>query len=121
MFIYEIIFKYLFHYSLGNNLLLNACNRKAIPSILPLVRLLLDVGANPDAVNKDGNSSLHLIAYWMGDEMESPLADLLLEYGADLEKVNLKKETPLGIWKRKYAGPGDGPFLPPYWTIINCH
>jgi len=89
-------------------------------SVLPLVRFLLDVGADPNAVNDEGNSPLHIIAYWMGDEMESPLADLLLEYGADLEQVNLKKETPLGIWKRKYAGPGDGPFLPPNWTTINC-
>jgi len=90
-------------------------------SVLPLVRLLLDVGADPNAVNDEGNSPLHIIAYWMGDEMESPLADLLLEYGADPGQVNLKKETPLGIWKRKYAGPGDGPFLPPSWTTINCH
>jgi len=78
--------------------------------------LLLDVGANPNAVNKDGNSSLHLIAYWMGDEMESPLADLLLDFGADINQVNLEKETPLGIWERKHAGPEEGIYLPPTWT-----
>ena len=115
------MFFFLYLYRRGNNLLLIACDRKPLLSVLPLVRFLLDVGADPNAVNDEGNSPLHLIAYWMGDEMESPLADLLLEYGADLEKVNLKKETPLGIWKRKYAGLGDGPFLPPNWTTINCH
>ncbi len=102
-------------------MLLIACNRKPTLSTLSLVHLLLDVGADPNSANQEGNSPLHLIAYWMGDETESPLAYLLLEFGADLDKVNLKKETPLGVWKRKHAGPGDGPFLPPNWTTFNCH
>jgi len=77
----------------------------------------LDVGADPNSKNPEGNSPLHLTAYWMGDESESPLADLLLEFGADPEQVNLKKETPLDVWKMKHAGPGDGPFIPPTWTM----
>ena len=68
-----------------------ARNRKPIPRMLTLVRLLLDVGTDPNAVNEDGNSPLHITAYWMGDESESPLAYLLLKFGADLDQVNLKK------------------------------
>lgn len=108
---------YIFSYTCDSNLLLIACNRKPVLSALPLVRLLLDVGTDPNSANQEGNCPLHLIAYWMGDENESPLAYLILEFGADLDRVNLKNETPLGVWRRKHAGLGDGSFLPPTWTI----
>ena len=60
----------------------------------------MDFGAVPNSTDKEGNSPLHLTADSVKDEMESPLADLLLEYGADPGQVNLKNETPMGIWKR---------------------
>ena len=102
-----------FIYRHGNNFLLIACNRRPTLQILPLVRLLLDLGTDPNSVNHDyGNSPLHLIAKWMGDEMESPLVDLLLEFGAYPDKVNFEKETPLGVWKRKHTGI----LVPPTWT-----
>lgn len=79
-----------------------ACNENPIP--LSLIRFLLDVRADPSSANKEGNSPLHLIAYGVEDEMESPLADLLLRFGADPGQVNLKNETPLRIWKRWRTG-----------------
>ena len=49
--------------------------------------------------------------------MNSPLADLLLEYGAHLDHSDDRQRTPLDVWKERNAnGEADGGVLsPPEW------
>lgn len=100
----------------GFNLLLRVCQKKFDSSLLPTVRLLLEVGADPNAKTNRGHSPLHLIAAWMGNgELGSPIADLLLENGAHLDSPNILQDTPLDNWKKtRYYGTKRDIF-PPAW------
>jgi len=81
-----------------------------------MINLLLEVGANPNAKTKRGHSPLHLVAGWMGNgEIESPIAELLLERGAHLDSANITQDTPLDNWKKtRYDSTGSYIF-PPAW------
>eukprot|EP01052_Picozoa_sp_SAG31_P015163 SAG31_NODE_967_length_10684_cov_58.582239_1_plen_552_part_00 len=56
-----------------------------------MVRLLLVAGADPDAVDEDGDTALHLAALEDKDEV----VGALVEGGANLDKPNWDGETPL--------------------------
>jgi len=78
--------------------------------------LLLEVGADPNAKIRKGFSPLHFAARFMGKgEMNSPLADLLLEYGAHLDHTDDRQRTPLDVWKKRNAGEAGEVLLPPAW------
>jgi len=101
----------------GFNLLLTACQQKRDPSSLPNIRLLLEVGADPNAKTNRGHRPLHLVAFWIGNgRIESPIAELLLEHGAHLDCANITQDTPLDNWKkfRDYRTGRD--LFPPAWT-----
>ena len=83
---------------------------------LPIIRLLLEVDANPNVKIRNGFSPLHFAARSMGKgEMNSPLADLLLEYGAHLDHVDAQQETPLDVWKKMNVEEAGGGISPPPW------
>ena len=102
---------------LGCNLLLLACNQLATTVTLSTVRLLLEVRADPNTIDEQGNSPLHHVAYWMRKaESDSPIANLLLEHGALPHERNFSNETPLDIWTKQNARPGRI-LYPPTWTF----
>ena len=61
------------------------------------IRLLLDVGADPNSVDKDGNAPLHLVAR-LPQELMDPAVSLLLESGAYLDRINNSGKTASDIW-----------------------
>ncbi len=80
--------------------------------------MLLEVGANPNARDKEGNSALHKVVSRMEvAETDSPIAALLLKYGAHLDQANELHETPLDVWKKhkKHAGKI---LSPPAWMNV---
>ena len=101
----------------GKNLLISACHDPTNnASSLAIIRLLLEVGADPNAKTNRGYSPLHLVAGWMDNrETESPIADLLLEIGAHLDSANILRETPLDVWKRIRCDIAEEILLPPTW------
>jgi len=99
----QIIMRTFMNYSPGYYLLLNACNQKPTANSLAVIALLLEVGANANAVDAGGNSALHVVAYWMEEEVnDSTAAALLLIHGAHLDAANKLQETPLDVWKKKH-------------------
>jgi len=84
----------------GQNLLLTACKRLSANDQLETVRLLLRVGANPNSIDLNGNSSLHILAVRMGEDIHSPTADLLLDSGTHYDHVNWNGVTALEVWRR---------------------
>ena len=97
------------------NLLLAACDREPNANTLATIRLLLEVGANPNVRDSGGNSPLHHVAKWMKEaENDSPIADLLLKHRAHLDQSNRLGRTPLHIWKKKHEGSGRI-LSPPAW------
>ena len=56
-----------------------------------IIKILLDYGADPNQIDEDGNTALHLIPY--GEEKSIPIAKLLLKYGADKTIKNNKGLT----------------------------
>jgi len=61
------------------------------------IRLLLDAGADPNAVDGDGNAPLHVVAR-LPKELMDPGVRLLLESGAHLDRVNNSGKTAADIW-----------------------
>ncbi len=106
------------NYSPGYYLLLNACNQKPTANSLAVIALLLEVGANANAVDAGGNSALHVVAYWMEEEVnDSTAAALLLIHGAHLDAANKLQETPLDVWKKKHQKAGRI-LSPPDWMNV---
>ena len=103
------------NYSSGYNLLLTLCNQKSTTGSLAAIALLLEVGADASAKDGQGNSALHLVAYWMEEEdNDSPTAELLLKHRAHLDAANKLQETPLDVWKKKNEKEGRI-LTPPAW------
>lgn len=85
----------------GNTLLLVACQYRCEP----LVRIMLNKGADPNAVNTSGASCLHFACY--KESMSKNIAKLLLQNGANPEIC----ETTFGCTPLHYcAGTGDVDF-----------
>ncbi|XP_068237591.1 protein fem-1 homolog C-like [Palaemon carinicauda] len=64
--------------------------KTTLPS-LEVVNLLLETGANPRAIDHNGNTPLHVIA--MNEEFFKEIVDVLLSAGAHLDAVNRRKQT----------------------------
>ena len=99
-------------------MLLVACSLQCVlgDDSLPIIRLLLEVGADPNTKDRRGYSPLHITARFMDKgEMNSPLADLLLEYGAHLDRVDDRQRTPFDVWKERNAGDAGDVLSPPPW------
>lgn len=73
----------------GTTLLHIACGK----GYLAVVLTLLDKGANPNVLDAEGWSPLHVAAYWGKTLLLEPLAT----FGADLEMMNNDNETPLDV------------------------
>jgi hypothetical protein len=85
----------------GNTLLLIACQYRCEP----LVRIILNKGADPNALNTSGASCLHFACY--KESMSKPIAKLLLRNGANPEV----SETTFGCTPLHYcASTGDVDF-----------
>ena len=63
----------------------------AINGDLDSVRLLLERGCNPSIANPDGNTPLHASMFFG----HYPVAEYLLDHGADLQKKNNNGESPI--------------------------
>ncbi len=105
-------------YSSGYNLLLKLCDQKPTTGSLAAIALLLEVGADANAVDGGGNSPLHFVASWMEEaDTHSPTAALLLKHGAHLDRANKLEDTPLDVWKKKHGKAGRI-LSPPDWMNI---
>jgi len=84
---------------------------------LPTIRLLLLSGSDPNAGDKDGNAPLHILACLHGnDALVQSAAHLLLDHGAQLERVNDVGETAADVWIRRHD-PEAGWNEPPEWCL----
>jgi len=71
--------------------------------IIATVRLLLRAGADPNAGDVFGNGALHLLAiaskeYGINDSILEPIARMLLNAGAHLDRVNNERQTAADLW-----------------------
>ena len=95
----------------GSSLLLLACSDCSYAfsieelgdfSQLPnaaVIRLLIEVGADPNAVDDFGNTGLHILAQ-NGESFHSPTVRALFEGGAHLDQANNNRETMADILHR---------------------
>lgn len=65
-----------------------------------IVELLIEVGADINAVDKDGNTTLHRAMCFSNPE----IAEILIKKGADLEIKNKLGETPLAYFHKQWIG-----------------
>jgi len=79
----------------GTHLLHMAC--KANSHQFDAIRLLLDAGADPNAIDGDGNAPLHVVAR-LRQELMDPAVRLMLKSGAHLDRVNNSGKTAADIW-----------------------
>lgn len=79
-------------------------------NLLENIRLLLQVGADPDVADNDGDSALHILANLNGEIIDSA-AQLFVDAGAHLDMANKQGRTPVEIGL-KYRGLRDGRQLP---------
>ena len=78
-----------------NSILIVAITTGAIE----LVKFTLDAGADVNYKSAFGDAPLHIIARRMTDESLSlPILKLLLDYNADINRVNENKSTVLEVW-----------------------
>ncbi|MFN3653551.1 MAG: ankyrin repeat domain-containing protein [Armatimonadota bacterium] len=82
---------------------LGAALARAIGGLNPLVRLLLERGANPNHREPWGLAALHILVRWGPANVQ--LVELLLQHGADPNARNDEGETPL-MWAAR-RGPND--------------
>jgi len=88
--------------SSGRTLLHLACENPKGINLLKTVRLLLQLDANPNAGDKEGNSPLHSLVQ-LNRELIDPTARLLMEKGAHLDRVNKSGKTAVDLWLEKHG------------------
>jgi len=82
----------------GTRLLHMACEDKEnIIHHFDTILLLLNAGADANAVDEFGNAPLHVVAS-LPQELMDPAVRLLLESGAHLDRVNNAGKTAADIW-----------------------
>jgi len=81
----------------GTRLLHMACQDEGNIHYFATIRLLLDAGTDPNAVDEVGNAPLHVVAR-LPRELMDPAARLLLESGAHLDRANNSGKTAADIW-----------------------
>lgn len=69
-----------------------------------LVQALLSAGASITAVDKTGNTPLHVAVAVANDRASAEAAFVLVRKGADLRAVNKDEETPLSLAGANAAG-----------------
>ncbi|XP_008215272.1 putative ankyrin repeat protein RF_0381 [Nasonia vitripennis] len=62
---------------------------------MDLIELLLDYGADVNAVDANGDTILHLLVVQRDGFVCKKIAELLLKYGADVNVANVNGDTPL--------------------------
>ncbi|KAF0811945.1 hypothetical protein IGB42_03487 [Andreprevotia sp. IGB-42] len=62
-----------------------------------VVARLLDAGANPDLVDEEGNNILHQLLLYKRNPEALPVIKTLLAHGADAQRANRQRQTPLTI------------------------
>ena len=62
-------------------------------AILPMIKLLLESGANPCSIDNDGNTALHFIDIFFSNELRKDIANALLSSGAHLDAKNKKRRS----------------------------
>jgi len=88
--------------SSGRTLLHLACDNPKGINLLETVRLLLQLGADPNAGDKEGNGPLHSLVKQNREQID-PTAHLLLEKGAHLDRVNKSGKTAVDLWLAKHG------------------
>jgi len=78
-------------------LLLRACKDYESVNYFFTIRLLLQLGANVDAADKNGNGPLHLVAQAESEQSEAA-GCLLIGYGAQLFRTNNSGKTAVDLW-----------------------
>lgn len=79
----------------------NACLEKSSPSVTEIIRLLIDSGADVNAVTHFGDTPLMNAA----QSGNTDAVKLLLEHGADAKMKNIRNKTALDIAVSSGAGP----------------
>ena len=77
-------------------LLVNAASQYNIP----MVKALLDGGADPNTANEDGNTSLSMViknVLWISRDKSTEIIKFLIACGADVNKADNKGWTPLHV------------------------
>jgi len=83
----------------GDNVLLVVCGLYLPEETVSTVRFLLKLGADPNVINVDGASPLHILAEELDNvEIRDMTARLLLKSGAHLDMVNNERKTPADVW-----------------------
>ncbi len=90
-------------YQHGRNLLHTAFDYATRPDadLFATVRLLLNAGCNPNAIDADGNAPLHFLARigkrYLYSDVNS-IAGLLLDFGTQLSLKNADGKTAIDLW-----------------------
>jgi len=79
-----------------------ACGNPKGINLPETVRLLLQLGADPNAGDKEGNGPLHSLVQ-LKRELIDPTARLLLEKGAHLDRINKSGKTAVDLWLEKHG------------------
>lgn len=79
--------------TVGATPLHRACSKSSVP----LIEALLKAGSSITAVDKAGNTPLHVAVAVASDRASAEAAFVLVRHGADLHAVNLDEETPLRL------------------------
>jgi len=80
--------------------LLQSCGNLKTYKSLAIVRVLLDAGADPnlDVDEVTGYAPLHIVAGMSDRKLGDAVCRLLVEFGANLHRVNKGGKTALDIW-----------------------
>ena len=88
-------------------------------SLIDVIQLLLETGADPNAVDIYGNTPLHLLALNCELEDRTAVAQLLLDAGCHFDQVNANGETALSLSK-KPQGAQVHPFVEIVPSLFCC-